>query len=167
MKGKFFLNSMAFGFFVVVCNTSCQIPSTGSDLPSLSGVQWGMSMQEVKDRIHRDVNGEGDTAIVFKDSFMDSNVNLTLTFGEADTQKGLRFVEIQFDDKNVEKLRSYLKTRYGEKYETEKKEKSKLFFTVNFEAAKWLLKSESVVMVVFSQGDEVLSLSLLYRWTGG
>ncbi|MGA7160281.1 MAG: hypothetical protein WBZ48_04725 [Bacteroidota bacterium] len=167
MKGKILLNSLAFGIIVVFSNTNCQIPSAGSDLPSLSGVRWGMSMHEVKGRMNRDVNGEDDTAMTFRDSFVDSNVQVTLAFGEADTLKGLRFVEIQFDDKNVEKLRSYLKARYGEKYETEKKEKSKLFFTVNFEAAKWYLKSESIVMIVFSQGDQVLALSLLYKWTGG
>ena len=48
------------------------------------------------------------------------------------------------------------------RYEIEKKEKTKLFFTVNFEASKWRVKSENVVMIVFSQGDQVLALSLLY-----
>ncbi len=167
MKGKIFLKSIAFGFFVVVNNTNCQIPATGSDLPSLSGLRWGMSMREVKDRMHRDVKEEGDTALTFQDSFMDSNVHVTLTFGEADSERGLRFVEIQFDENNVEKLRTYLKSRYGDKFETEEKEKSKLFFTVNLEASKWSLKSESVVMMVFSQGDQVLALSLLYKRRGG
>jgi len=166
MKGKIFLKSIAFGFFVVIYNTDCQIPATGSDLPSLSGLHWGMSMQEVKDRMHRDMKGEGNTAITFQDSFMNSNVHVTLTFGEADTEKGLRFIEIQFDNTNAKKLLAYLKTRYGDKCETEKKEKAKLFFTVNIEASKWSLKNESVVMIVFSQGDQVLSLSLVYKKKG-
>ena len=75
-------------------------------------------------------------------------------------------MEIQFDEKNVESLRSYLIARYGKSYETEKKEKTKLFFTVNLEASKWLLKSESIMMMVFSHGDEVLALSLLYHSKG-
>jgi hypothetical protein len=160
------LKLIVLGFFVIVCNANCQIPATGSDLPSLSGLRWGMSIQEAEDCMHREVTREGDTAFAFQDSFIGSNVHVRLTFGGADSETGLRFVGIQFDEKNVEQLRSYLKTRYGEKYETEKKEKSKLFFTVNFEAAKWLLKRESVIMIVFSQGDQVLALSLLYKKMG-
>ena len=89
-----------------------------------------------------------------------------MTFGKADSDKGLRFIDIQFDEKNVGVLRSYLTTRYGNNYETEKKEKTKLFFTLNFEASKWLLKNESIIMTVFSHGDEVLALSLLYSKAG-
>ncbi|MGA9407826.1 MAG: hypothetical protein WBW71_11910 [Bacteroidota bacterium] len=123
-------------------------------------------MREVEDRIHRDVEVLGDTALAFQDSLMNTNVHVMLTFGEADTEKGLRFVEIQFDEKNAEKLRAYLKARYGEKYETEKKKTAKLFFTVNLEASKWLLKNESVIMIVFSQGDQILAISLLYKRKG-
>jgi hypothetical protein len=155
--------ALCFGLFALISVSKCQIPASGSDLPSLSTVQWGMSRQEVKDRIGRDIEGVGDTALTFQDSFMNSNVHVNLTFGEVDSEEGLRFVEIQFDEKNAEKLRSYLKARYGEKFETEKKEKTNLFFTVNLEALKWLLKSESIIMMVFSHGDEVLGLSLLYK----
>ena len=121
-------------------------------------------MQEVKERIGRDVEEIGDTALTFPDSFLNSNVHVTLTFGKADSEKGLRFVEVQFDEKNAEKLRSYLKNHYGKNYEIEKKEKTKLFFTVNFEASKWLLKNESVVMIVFSHGDEVLAAQPALQW---
>ncbi len=154
------------GFFAAVSTSQCQIPAPGSDLRSLSTVHWGMSMQEVKDRIGRHAEESGDTALSFPDSFLNSNVHVTMTFGKADSDKGLRFMDIQFDEKNAEKLRSYLKNRYGKNYETEKKEKTTLFFTVNFEASKWLLKSESIIMMVFSHGDEVLALSLLYNRMG-
>lgn len=163
MKRKIFLKSIALGLVIVIYNANCQIPVTGSDLASLSGLRWGESIQEVKDSVHRDLKEEGDTALTFQDSFLDSNVEVTLKFGQPGAERGLQFVEIQFDGKNVEKLRAYLKSRYGEKYETEKKEKSKLFFTVNLEASKWSLKNEIVVMMVFSQGDQILSLSLLYK----
>jgi len=121
-----------------------------------------MSMQEVKGQMGRAAEETGDTALTFPDSFLNSNVQVMMTFGQADSEKGLKFVEVQFDEKNAEKLRSYLKNRYGNNYEIEKKEKTKLFFTVNFEASKWRVKSENVVMIVFSQGDQVLALSLLY-----
>ena len=125
-----------------------------------------MSMQEVRDRIGRRGEEIGDTAIAFPDSFLNSSIHATMTFGKADSDKGLRFIDIQFDEKNVGVLRSYLTTRYGNNYETEKKEKTKLFFTLNFEASKWLLKNESIIMTVFSHGDEVLALSLLYSKAG-
>ncbi len=125
-----------------------------------------MTMQEVKDRIGSHAEEIGDTALSFPDSFLTSHAHVTLTFGKADSDKGLRFCEIQFDEKNVEELRSYLTTRYGKTYGTEKQEKRKLFFTVNFEASKWLLKNESIVMVVFSHDDEVLALSLIYKRRG-
>ena len=152
----------SLGCFLAYTVVKCQIPLSGSDVPSLSAVHWGMSKDEVKRQIHQDIQPSGDTALTFQDTFMDSTVRVVMTFGESDSAKGLRFIEIQFDDKNAEKLRSYLKSRYGDKYETEKKERSKWFFTIHFEAAKWFLKGESVVMVVFSQGEDVLGLSLLY-----
>ncbi len=62
---------------------------------------------------------------------------------------------------------TYLLDRYGQTYETERKTKSQLFFTINFEASKWLVKGESIMMMVFSHADEVLGLTLLYRRTGG
>ena len=151
------------GFFAVVSISKCQIPASGSDIPSLSSIHWGMSIQEVKDRIGRSTEEVGDSTLTSLDSFLNSSVHVVLTFGKADSEKGLKLVEVQFDEKNAEKLRSYLKNRYGENYEIEKKEKTKLFFTVNFEASKWLVKSENVVMIVFSQGDQILALSLLYR----
>ena len=153
-------------FFSTFSLLKGQIPASGADLPTLSSVQWGMSMQEVKGRIGRHMEEIGDTALSFPDSFLSSNVHVMMTFGKADTNEGLRFMEIQFDEKNVESLRSYLIARYGKSYETEKKEKTKLFFTVNLEASKWLLKSESILMMVFSHGDEVLALSLLYHSKG-
>ena len=153
---------LCLGFFIAISISKCQIPASGPDFHSLSGVRWGMTMQEVKERIGRDVEEMTDSSLTFPDSFLNSNVHVTMTFGQADSEKGLKFVEVQFDEKNAEKLRSYLKNRYGNNYEIEKKEKTKLFFTVNFEASKWLLKSENVVMIVFSQGDQVLALSLLY-----
>jgi hypothetical protein len=153
-------------FFSVISISKCQIPASGSDLPSLSSIRWGMSKQELKDRIGRHTEEIGDTALTFPDSFLTSHAHVTLTFGRADSDKGLRFVEIQFDEKNVEELRSYLMTRYGKNYEIEKKEKTKLFFTVNLEASKWLLKSENIIMMIFSHDDEVLALSLLYNRKG-
>jgi len=165
--GKKILRKILYlGFFSAFSLLKCQIPASGADLPSLSSVQWGMSMEGVKDLIGRHMEEIGDTALTFPDSFLSSNVHVTMTFGKSDSDKGLRFMEIQFDEKNVESLRSYLITRYGKDYETEKKEKTKLFFTVNLEASKWLLKSESVVMMAFSHGDEVLALSLLYNRRG-
>jgi len=152
----------SLGIFLASSAAVCQIPLSGSDLPSLSAVHWGMSREEVKNRIHRNVQPSGDTALTFQDAFMDSTVQVVMTFGESDSSNGLRFIEIQFDNKNAEKLRSYLTSRYGNNYETEKKEKTKWFFTIHFEAAKWYLKGESVVMIVFSQGGDVLGLSLLY-----
>jgi hypothetical protein len=150
-------------FFAVVSISKCQIPASGSDIPSLSSIHWGMSIQEVKDRIGRSTEEVGDSTLTSLDSFLNSSVQVVLTFGKADSEKGLKLVEVQFDEKNAEKLRSYLKNRYGENYEIEKKEKTKLFFTVNFEASKWVMKNENVVMIMFSQGDQVLALSLLYR----
>ena len=123
-------------------------------------------MLEVKERISRNIEEGTDTSLAFADSFMNASVHVTLKFGKADSDKGLRFIDIQFGGKNVEKLRSYLTNRYGKNYETEKKEKTKMFFTVNLEASKWLLKSESIMMMVFSHGDEVLALSLLYHSKG-
>ncbi len=154
---------LCLGFCLVFSISRSQIPAPGSDLPSLSSIHWGMSKQEVKDRIGSRVEEIGDTALSFPDSFLNSSVHTTMTFGKADSEKGLKLVEVQFDEKNAEKLRTYLKNRYGENYEIEKKEKTKLFFTVNFEASKWVMKSENVVMILFSQGDQVLALSLLYR----
>ncbi len=151
------------GCFAVVSISKCQIPASGSDIPSLSSIHWGMSIQEVKDRIGPSAEEVGDSTLTSLDSFLNSSVHVVLTFGKADSEKGLKLVEVQFDEKNAEKLRSYLKHRYGENYEIEKKEKTKLFFTVNFEASKWAMKSENVVMIKFSQGDQVLALSLLYR----
>jgi hypothetical protein len=151
------------GFFAVVSIPKCQIPASGSDIPSLSSIHWGMSIQEVKDRIGRSAKEVGDSTLTSLDSFLNSSVHVVLTFGKADSEKGLKLVEVQFDEKNAEKLRSYLKNRYGENYEIEKKEKTKMFFTVNLEASKWVMKSENVVMIMFSQGDQVLALSLLYR----
>ena len=154
------------GFFFAASILRGQIPASGSDLPSLSSVRWGMTMEEVKKQIGRSAEKLGDTALTFQDSILNSNVHVVLTFGEADSEKGLRSVDVQFDEKNAEHLRTYLKARYGEKYKTENKEKSSLFFTVNFEALIWPLKSESVTMVVFSHGDDVLGLNLLYNRRG-
>ena len=78
------------GFFAVISISKCQIPASGSDLPSLSSIHWGMSMQEVKDRIGRYAEGVGDTALTFPDSFLNSNVHVILTFGKADSEKGLQ-----------------------------------------------------------------------------
>jgi hypothetical protein len=157
--GKIF----CLGLFFAISISRSQIPNTGSDLPSLSNVQWGMSMREVKDRIARHMEEEIDTTLTFQDSLFNSSIHVILTFGKADSEKGLKLIEIQFDEKNAERLRYYLITRYGKGYETEKKEKTKLFFTVRYEASKWIMKNEDVVMIVFSQGDKILALSLLYR----
>jgi hypothetical protein len=157
---------LCIGFLFTGSAARGQIPASGSDVQSLSRVQWGMSVEEVKERIGKRVEEMTDTSLSFPDSFLNSNVHATLKFGKADSNKGLRFIDIQFDDKDVEKLRSYLTTRYGKSYETEKKEKTKLFFTVNFEASKWLLKNESIVMMVFSHSGEVLGLSVLYNGKG-
>lgn len=165
--GKRKISKILFlGLFSTLSALKCQIPATGSDLPSLSKLHWGMNMQEVNDRIGRHAEGIGDTSLAFPDSFQISNVQVMLTFGTADGEKGLKLVEVQFDRKNAEKLRSYLITHYGKNYETEKKEKTKLFFTVRLEASKWHLISENIMMMVFSHGDDVLSLSLLYNRKG-
>jgi len=155
-----------FGILFAASISKGQIPASGSDLPSLSSVHWGMDRQEVKMQIGRDTEEIGDTAIAYQDSLKGSIVHVALTFGKADSEKGLKFVEVQFGEKNVEGLRSYLTTRYGNNYETERKEKTKLFFTVKLEASKWLLRNESITMMVFSHGDEVLALNLLYNRRG-
>jgi len=154
---------LCIGFLFSGSAARGQIPASGSDFQSLSRVQWGMNLEEVKQRIGKDVEEMTDTSLSFPDSLLNSNVHVTLKFGEADSDKGLRFIDVQFDTKDVEQLRSYLTARYGKSYETEKKEKSKLFFTVNFEASKWRLKNESIMMMVISHGDEVLALSMLYN----
>jgi hypothetical protein len=165
MKWKYVLPLiLVFGPLAVVSEAICQIPDSGCDIASLSSVRWGMSMQEVKDRFGSKSEAPSDTSMIFEDSFLDSKVKVTLTFGDSPRQNGLKFVEVQFDDNNLsDKLLPYLKTRYGEQYEMQKQEKRKFFITINFETRKWVLKHETVIMAVLSGGEEVMALSLLYN----
>jgi hypothetical protein len=164
MKWKYVLPSiLVFGPLAVVSEAICQIPDSGADIPSLASVRWGMSMQEVKDRFGSRSEATSDSSMIFEDSFLDSKVKVVLTFGDSRRQSGLKSVEVQFADNNLrDKLLSYMKTRYGEKYEMRKQEKHKFFITINFETRKWVLGHGTVIMAVFSSGEEVMALSLLY-----
>lgn len=153
--------------FVVVPESNGQIPSTGSDLSSLSNVSWGMKMHEVKERINGKMDADSDSTLHFDDSFLQSSVSVILTFGRYPDFEGLKIVEVQFDDKNLgEKLFSYLKVRYGEKFESKRQEKTKLFITVQVETKKWTMDHERIVLITFSKGSDIFALSLLYGGTG-
>ena len=164
MKWTFGLTSILFlETLLVVPKSDCQIPSTGSDLPSLSKVKWGMSAQEVRGVVGRSTEVSSDSTLDFEDSFLDSRVEVYLTFGKYPDFNGLKIVEVQFADASAaERLLSYLKNRYGEKCEKQKQKKTKLFFTVEIESAKWLLEKEDVVLTTLFHESEVLSVSLVY-----
>jgi hypothetical protein len=168
MKWTFVLKSiLVLGPLIVVSESNGQIPSKASDLPSLSNVRWGMKMHEVKERINGILETDSDSTLHFDDSFLQSKVRVILTFEKYPDFEGLKIVEVQFDDKNLgEKLFSYLKARYGEKFENKKQEKTKLFITVQFETKKWTLEHENIMLITFSKGIDILALNLLYRGTG-
>ncbi len=123
-------------------------------------------MDEVKERINGIMDTNSDSTLHFDDSFLQSKVRVTLTFGKSPVFEGLKTVEVQFDDKNLgETLFSYLKVRYGEKFESKRQEKTKLFITVQFETKKWTLEHESIALIAFSKGSEILALNLFYART--
>jgi hypothetical protein len=153
--------------FIAVPESNGQIPSTGSDLSSLSNVSWGMKMDEAKARINLTLDTGSDSTLQFDDSFLQSKVKVILIFGKRPDFEGLKTVDMQFDNKNlVDKLFSYLKIRYGEKFETKSQEKTKLFFTVQLETKKWTQDHERIVLIKFSNGNDILALNLLYAGTG-
>ncbi len=168
MKRIFILNLiLVLGLLIVVSESKGQIPSTGSDLPSLSNVHWGMKMHEVKERINGITDMDSDSALHFDDSFLQSKVSVILTFGKYPDFEGLKTVDVQFDDKSLsEKLLSYLKLRYGEKFESKKQEKTKLFITLQLESKKWTLEHENIILFTFSNGNDILGSNLLYARTG-
>lgn len=168
MKWTFVLKSiLVIGPLIVVSESRSQIPSKDPDLPSLSNVRWGMKMHEVKERINSKMDMDSDSTLCFDDSFLQSKVRVILAFGKYPDFEGLKLVEVQFDDKNLgEKLFSYLKNKYGEKFENKRQEKTKLFFTVQFESKKWTLEHERIVLITFSKGSDILALNLLYAGTG-
>ena len=151
---------------LAVAQLNAQIPSVGADLPSLSNVHWGMKMQDVSARINKPMASDSDSSCYFEDSFLESKALVLLTFGQHPEVEGLKSVEVQLDDNNSEeKLLSYLKMRYGEKYESKNQEKTKLFFTIQFERKKWALENESVSMITFSKGSDILALNIFYSRT--
>jgi hypothetical protein len=168
MKWTFVLKSiLVLGPLIVISESNGQIPSKGPDLPSLSNVRWGMKMHEVKERINGIVDTDSDSTLHFDDSFLQSRVRVILTFGKYPDFEGLKIVEVQFDDKNLgEKLFSYLKVRYGEKFESKRQEKTRLFITIQLETKKWTLEHERIVLITFSKGSDIFAVNLLYAGTG-
>ncbi len=168
MKWTFVLKSiLVLGPLIVVSESNGQIPSKGPDLPSLSNVRWGMKMHEVKECINGIMETVSDSTWHFDDSFLQSKVRVILTFAKYSDFEGLKAVEVQFEDKNLgEQLFSYLKVRYGEKFEIKRQEKTKLFITIQLETKKWTLEHESVVLITFSKGSDILALNLLYGGPG-
>ncbi len=122
-----------------------------------------MNMHEVKECIKDLMETDSDSTLHFDDSFLQSKVRVIFTFGKHPDLEGLKQVEVQFDDKNLsEKLFSYLNARYGETFESKRQEKTKLFITVQFETKKWTLEHETIVLIKFSNGSDILALNLLY-----
>lgn len=155
------------GPLIVFSESNGQIPSKGPDLPSLSNVRWGIKMQEVKELFKGKLEADSDSTLYFEDSFLQSKVRVILKFEKYSDFEGLKTVEVRFDDKTLgEKLLSYLKVRYGEKYETKRQEKTKLFFTVQLETKKWTLEHEDIMLATFSKGSEILALNFFYTGTG-
>jgi len=167
MKRIFLFTSIAFfGLFIAVSESNGQIPSIVPDLLSLSKVSWGMKMDQVEKNYGSKMSVDSDSTLHFDDLFLESKVKVNLTFGKHPDFEGLKFVEVQFDDKDFgEKLFAYLKTRYGEKFESKAEEKTKLFITILLESKKWTLDKERVLLITISKGSEILALNLLYGVT--
>ncbi len=103
--GKMLRRILGAALFIAISISRSQIPASGSDLASLSKIRWGMALPEARERLAREIDKITDTSIAFPDSFLSSRVHVTLTFGKADSDKGLRLAEVEFDDKNVGRVR--------------------------------------------------------------
>ena len=152
---------------IIVSDLSGQIPSNGADLLSLSNVAWGMNMSEVSGHSNAIIETDSDSTLHFDDLFLESTVRIILTFGKNPDFEGLKIVEVQFEDKDLaEKLFSYLHVRYGEKFESKKQAKTKLFITIELESKKWKLEHENMTLITFSKGSDILAVNLLYERSG-
>ena len=142
----------------------CQIPKNGADLHVLSNLQWGMTKQEVKDRVGNKIETVSDTVLSAQDSLVGSTVTVLLTFSLNSSTYGLNFIEVDVNDNNVaDKLLNYLKSRYGENYQKQHQEQTKLiFFKLKADSAAWTLETEGVALMTFWRGDDVISIRLIY-----
>jgi hypothetical protein len=137
----------------------------GSDFPTLSGLRWGMPIHTVQDLIssRRKIQKSTATTLTYEDTLLNANALITLKFSE--DIFCLNSIDATFPKPNKELYNSvytYLVNKYGDKYVSNKEQKTKLFMTFDIEMKIWKLDDEGVGMGVFSRGDETIGVNIFY-----
>ena len=152
-----------------------QIPSGGSDFVFLDRVHWGMSIQEALDSLNlfrpsvsqkpklnpsRDDSEDrsravdmglqetSDTVLVVPFDLLGEKARATLFFSI--DRKGLCSVSIvvqEATDAIFKKVLKTLELRHGPPSSHQKKQKTKLFFTFDFELRSWKTQSQLIALV--------------------
>ena len=142
-----------------------QIPAKGSDFTTLSNLRWDMSIQNVRELISskREIQKSTSTTLSYDDTLLNSKAIITLKFDEENIC--LKSIDATFSQPNKElsnSLYTYLVTKYGDKFISNKEQKTKLFMTFVIEMKIWKLDDEGVGMGVFSRGDETIGVNIFY-----
>lgn len=141
-----------------------QIPASGADVSSLSGLRWDMTLQDAKSQLKREITTMSDTMATFSDTLLNSKVNIALNFSTPQKKDALQSISIQVEDlSRADALLSYLQERHGDKFGRQNKEEKKFFVTIHLEMTSWLLKEEVVAAIRVWRGTELVGVSLLYK----
>ena len=138
-----------------------QIPGTGSDFPTLKGLHWGMTIQEVRDffRGKRKLKNTTSSILSYNDTLMNAEADIYLKFTEKNSLLILNSIESPVDGDNdlFHSLEKYFINRYGDNYESKKVHKG-----IDGEKKVWYLNGESVEIEILTYNEKIISFNLTY-----
>ena len=142
-------------------NATAQIPEQGSDIPSLTGFHWGMTMQEVRDYLHgkRKLKNTTSSILSYKDTLLNVEAEVYLKFAEKNTLLILNSIEVPLDSDNesLQEIGKYFIKRYGNNYQSWKVHKG-----LDGERKAWQLKSERVELEALMNKEKIVCLYISY-----
>lgn len=150
-----------------ICITKAQIPAKGADLPTLSGLHWGMTLQASSDYLQGKVKAKSiGSSILYKDKLLDTEMDIKLQFVKKDSLLILNSVEAflkEPDENALQVIKKRFYDRYGNNCEYKKNpgEDEK----IETEKIIWRLKNENVEFKVATHNNKRLNLSIIYKST--
>jgi hypothetical protein len=153
---------------VVISSTSllwAQIPTTGSDIQTLSAFHWGMEYHSARNKVSsmKEIKKSTDSTVTYEDVFLNTIVNVNLKFSKDSLL--LKSIDVQFskpDQVLSQSLDKYLLDHYGSQFIRKKEQKTKLFWTIEMDMKVWRVDNERVMMITFSHGEDILGLNVFY-----
>jgi hypothetical protein len=139
-----------------------QIPSMGADFPTLLGLHWGMTMQEVRDCISgkKGIKNLTPTILTYQDKLLNNTMDVYLKFMKQDSLLVLYSISAPVDESNevLHAIEKYFVDRYGNNYYRKKD----YVLSPDGEKKIWRFRNEIVGFQTLVDKEKILGAEITY-----